>query len=158
MGTTNIERGCGHPSIVDPALFGDMRKQGRATVALITTLDRRRLASLLELGRHVDASSARLLRRKMRQAHVVAAAKIPPTVVTMNSRVLARDLETRAERELTLVYPCSCGPEHGHVSVLRPPGIALLAATPGDGIRLGLSTWHVIEIMYQPEDAGDYHL
>lgn len=158
MGITNIERGCGHSSIVDPTLFGGMRKQGRATVALITTIDKRRLASLLELGRNVDEPSARLLRRKMRKAHIVAAARMPPTVVTMNSRVLVRDLFTRAERELTLVYPCSCGPEHGHLSVLRPSGVDLLAATPGESIRLGLSTWHVIAITYQPEAAGHYHL
>lgn len=157
MTMTNIER-CGHSSTTDPTLFGGMRKQGRATVVLITTVDKRRLASLLELGRNVDDASATRLERKMRQAHIVASARIPPTVVTMNSRVLVRDLLTRSERELTLVYPCSCGPEHGHLSVLSRSGIELLAATPGESIPLGLRTWHVVELAYQPEAAGHYHL
>lgn len=144
--------------LADPFLFPGPRKEGPGVVALITSSDKRRLAGLLALGRTVDDASARSLQRKLRRATVVTAATIPPTVVTMNSRVVCRDLVSRRERELSLVYPCRCGPERGHVSVLSPTGIHLLAAVPGESIRYGLSTWHVIEIRYQPEAEGDYHL
>ncbi len=159
MTTTNIEPRGSNYSIADPAVFGGMRLDGRISPVLLTSIDKRRLAHLLELGQYVDDTAGALLRRKMKNAHVVAAATIPPTVVTMNSRVLCRNLVTRDERELTLVYPCSCGPERGHVSVLSRAGIDLLSAIPGDSLpRLEMAPWHVIEVVYQPEAEGHYHL
>ena len=159
MMTTNIQPRSSNFATADPAVLGGTRLDGRVSPSLISNIDRRRLTVLLELGRHVDETAAALLRRKLKQAHVVAAATMPPTVVTMNSRVLCRDLATGAERELTLVYPCSCGPERGHVSVLSRAGIDLLSATPGDSMpRFELGTWHVKELLYQPEAEADYHL
>ena len=159
MMTTNIQPRCSSFATVDPAVFGGTRLDGRVSPLLVTNIDRRRLTALLELGRQVDEMAAALLKRKLKQAHIVAAATMPPTVVTMNSRVLCRNLATGAERELTLVYPCSCGPERGHVSVLSRAGIDLLSATPGDSMpRFEMGTWHVMEIVYQPEAEGHFHL
>ena len=159
MMTMNIEPRGSSFAIADPAVIGGTRLDGRVSPVLITNIDKRRLVHLLELGRHVDDTAVALLRRKVKQAHVVAAATIPPTVVTMNSRVLCRNLVTRAERELTLVYPWSCARERGHVSVLSRAGIDLLSAMPGDRLpRFEMAPWHVIEVVYQPEAEGDYHL
>ena len=159
MMTTHIEPRGSNYAIADPAVFGGIRLDGRVSPLLITNIDKRRLVHLFELGRHVDDTAVARLERKVKQAHIVAAATIPPTVVTMNSRVLCRNLVTRAERELTLVYPCRCRPERGHVSVLSRAGIDLLSATPGDSLpRFEMAPWHVIEVVYQPEAEGDYHL
>lgn len=157
--TTNIEPRVSDFYCADPGVFGGTRLDGRVSPSLITNIDRRRLSRLVELGRCVDETAAALLRRKMKKSHVVAAATMPPTVVTMNSRVLCRNLETEHERELTLVYPCNCAAERGHVSVLSRAGIDLLAASPGDSLpRFELGTWHIVELLYQPEAEGHYHL
>jgi len=157
--TTNIEPRGSNFQFADPAVFGGARLDGRVSPLLLTNIDRRRLVRLLELGKCVDETAVALLKRKMKQTHVVAAATMPPNVVTMNSRVLCRNLETGHERELTLVYPCSCAAERGHVSVLSRAGIDLLSATPGASLpRFELATWHVVELLYQPEAEGHYHL
>ena len=124
---------------------------------VLTELDHVRLSKLLErAGAGNDLAPADSL---LDQAEVVPPTAIGPGIVTMNSRVRCRNLETGDERELTLVYPCSCTPERGHVSVLSRAGIDLLSASPGDSLpRFELATWHVVELVYQPEAEGHYHL
>ncbi len=158
MTMTNIHpRGSG--LAISDAVFGGTRLDGRVSPLLITNIDKRRLVRLFELGRYLDETAVALLKRKVKQAHIVAAATIPPTVVTMNSRVLCRDIVTRAERELTLVYPCSCGPNRGHVSVLSRAGIELLSASPGDNLtRYEAAPWEILDVVYQPEAEGQFHL
>jgi regulator of nucleoside diphosphate kinase len=88
---------------------------------------------------------------------------MPPRVVTMRSTVRFRLDGKESEWCKTLVYPKEAGQGDDTVSVLSPVGSALLGLSEGDRIEwthpdgriLGVE---VVEVLYQPERAGHYHL
>ena len=131
----------------------------------ITTTDRDRLEELLAaLPRRAGESqeSREALERELDRALVVPSPEVPPDVVTMNSRVLVRDVDTGAEMELTLVYPLGANSRLGRVSVLAPIGVALLGYRAGDTVvwpvPSGLRRLRIVQVLYQPEAAGDFRL
>ena len=94
---------------------------------------------------------------------IVPSAEIPADVVTMNSRVVFRELETGEETEATLVYPSQADVNQRRISILAPVGAALLGLSAGDEIQWPLPsgkkrTYKIISILYQPEAAGNYDL
>lgn len=128
---------------------------------LITDMDMKRLSSVLERrGRfHVHEGASRLLEERLNRARVVAASKIPASVVTMNSRVFCTDPASGEDREFTLVYPWAANDAQSCVSVLSPLGVELLGAIPGQTLRGDrASTWRIICLEYQPEALGEFHL
>ena len=115
---------------------------------------------LLELVEAQSGKGLENLENELVRAHVVPRDKIPEDVVTMNSEMLVRDLDSGNEMTFTLVFPSAADLERGRISVLAPVGTALLGYRVGDTIE-----WKVpgrvrrlcIEkILYQPEAAGDY--
>lgn len=103
------------------------------------------------------------LSRELARARVVLSSRVPSNVVTMNSRLLLEDIHTRRLREVTLVYPKDADERAGKLSVLSGAGAALLGLTVGGGIVWPLPSGRVarmrlVEILYQPEAAGDFHL
>lgn len=100
---------------------------------------------------------------ELSKARVVLSSQVPPNVVTMNSRVLLEDIHTRRHREVALVYPKDADERHGKLSVLSAAGAALLGLAVGGGIVWPLPSgrvarMRVVELLYQPEAAGDFHL
>ncbi len=71
-----------------------------------------------------------------------------------------RNLTTGEELTRTLVYPAQMTDSSTQLSVLAPVGAALLGLRTGDTIhwelRRCLSSPEVLELLYQPEAAGDY--
>lgn len=131
----------------------------------VTDYDRERLQKLLEGTRvwsQLDREHLDQLDEELARAHVVPAREIPPDVVTMNSKLRLRDLDTGKEIVFTLVFPGDADAEQGKVSVLAPLGTAVLGYRKGDTFqwRVHGRTRHlqVEEVLYQPEAAGDYHL
>ena len=61
----------------------------------------------------------------------------------------------------TLVFPEEANIDQNRISVLAPLGTALLGYKVGDTLEwevpAGLRRLKVIEILYQPEPAEDYH-
>ena len=82
--------------------------------------------------------------------------------MTMNSKVLLKDLETGEKMEYTLVYPADADLMENRISVLAPIGTAILGFREGDVIDWkvpdGLVKLEVEKILYQPESAGDLDL
>lgn len=80
----------------------------------------------------------------------------------MHSQVRIRDLGTDETETFTLVYPDEADIEQGKVSVLAPIGTALLGTHVGQviefGVPAGIRQLEVVQILYQPEAAGDLHL
>ena len=131
----------------------------------MTAVDRDRLEALVvgqsqQHGASQDHLEA--LEREIDRALVVSSQAIPPDVVTMNSRVLVRDLDAGAEMELTLVYPLGANSRIGRVSVLAPIGMALLGYRAGDTVvwrvPSGMRRLRIERVLYQPEAAGHFHL
>jgi regulator of nucleoside diphosphate kinase len=100
---------------------------------------------------------------ELARAQIIPPEKAPPTLVTMNSRVVFENVHTRRRREVTLVYPEGADTARGRISVFSPVGSALLGLSVGQEIQWGLpngtsARFRITEVVYQPEAAGDYHL
>ncbi len=83
---------------------------------------------------------------------------MPPDLVTMNSQVLLRDIETGGGSVYTLVFPEVENARKNRVSILGSLGRALLGARVGDVIAYLSSTGRrlqtVEKMLYQPWVAG----
>ncbi len=131
----------------------------------VTDYDLKRLSELFAGARLWDKKDRGFLMNlgeELEQANVVPAQHIPADVVTMNSQVRIRDLDTGKDMIMTLVFPANADYEQGKVSILAPMGVALLGYRAGDTIEwqapAGLRKLKVEQVLYQPEAAGDYHL
>ena len=131
----------------------------------VTEHDHKRLSDLIELSTNSgsrDRGDLDELAAELANAKIVAPKRVPADVVTMNSTVRIRDLENGKEYTYTLVFPDEADPAEGLISIVAPIGTALLGYARGDTID-----WHVpsgtrrleiVDLVYQPEAAGDYDL
>src|SRR5688500_6441536 len=127
------------------------------SLPLMTHLDVRRLSSLLTTRVGLAyREEARRLRAELRRATVIASQAAPPDLVTMNSTVLYAEGDAMP-REVTIVYPWRAN-ERGVVSVLSRIGLVLLGRRIGLRPRDDEPAVRVLELRYQPEAAGDWHL
>jgi len=131
----------------------------------ITHSDLTRLKELLQVGiisAGRDRESLENLHRELDRAHIVRPTVVPHDVVTMNSRVRLRDLETNVEKTYTLVFPSEANLERRRISVLAPIGTAILGYRVGETVEWrvprGMRNLRIEEILYQPEAAGKYTL
>ena len=133
--------------------------------SVVTAVDRTRLREMVRALRSVGdpfRSHLRELTDALERADVVTPAEVGADVVTMNSRVRARDVETGRTETFTLVYHGESGMFDNRLSVLTPMGVAALGARVGDviefPIRRGVRRLRIEEMLYQPEAAGDFEL
>ncbi len=131
----------------------------------ITENDMRRLRELIIAAREFGKEDERYLRElenELDQGKVIKPQEIPPDVITMNSEVHLRDLNSGEEKTYRLVFPDRADASQGRISVLAPVGTALLGYRVGDVIEwkvpAGITKLKVEKLIYQPEAAGDYHL
>jgi len=131
----------------------------------VTELDMKRLNDMLmsgDVSHDRDNEHLRELEEELQQAIVVPPKDIPGDVITMNSKVRLKDLDSGKEMTYTLVYPPDADASQNKISVLAPIGTALIGFKVGDVIAWhvpsGLKRLEVKEVIYQPEASGDYHL
>ena len=131
----------------------------------ITEADMNRLQGLLETGSqfgHRDKKHLLELEEELNRARVVASKEIPGDVITMNSKVHLKDLDSSEDVVYSLVFPGDANVVENKISVLAPIGTALIGYRVGDTIEWtvpgGLKRLRVEEVLYQPERSGDYHL
>jgi len=126
----------------------------------ITDDDCERLRRLIA-GRR-GASSAdqeylEVLEQELDRAEVVEPEAIPRDVVTMNSEVRLKDLDSGEIRVYRLIFPAQTRTGNS-VSVLAPIGTAMLGYGVGDVIEWrvpkGIRRLEILEVIYQPEAAG----
>ncbi|MFO7559020.1 MAG: nucleoside diphosphate kinase regulator [Desulfobacterales bacterium] len=131
----------------------------------ITEFDKSRLEELIavaeEFGGH-DRKDLESLAEELESAEVVSPKNVPANVVTMNSKVVLRDLDTSEEMTYVLVFPKDANIDAGAISVLAPVGTAILGYATGDvvewSVPSGVRRIRIDDVLYQPEAAGDYHL
>ena len=133
-----------------------------ARTLYVTESDKARLEDLFDYvsnfwkrdQRYLDA-----LRQELERAEVVAAAEIPPDVVTMNSQVRVRDLSNGRVTVYTLVFPRDSDFSRNRISILAPIGTALLGLRVGNVIEwkvpAGTRRLKIESVLYQPEAAGE---
>jgi regulator of nucleoside diphosphate kinase len=132
---------------------------------VLTEFDRRRLEGMLQLLRKrsdIDAWNLDALEIELRRARVVPPERVPATVVTMNSRVRLRDLDSGAQMVVSLVFPTRRTWNESSVPVLSPLGLALLGCREGDVMEWptqeGLHRLCVDALLYQPEAEGNFYV
>jgi regulator of nucleoside diphosphate kinase len=126
---------------------------------IVTDADLARLQPVLDSTRGEGADA---LEEELQRAAIVRQADVPADVVTMNSDVVYEDGVTGARRTVRVVYPKDADSKRGWISVLAPIGSALLGLRVGQEIEWpvphGSKRVRVVELRYQPEASGDFHL
>jgi regulator of nucleoside diphosphate kinase len=127
----------------------------------MSSLDLERLENLLATRSPSDDANHRALLDELARADIVEPQDIAPGVVTMNSTVRFEIDAPEEQFCLTLAYPKDMHQVPDGISVLTPIGTALLGLSVGDTIawprRDGqLQNVRLLEVLYQPERAGEY--
>jgi regulator of nucleoside diphosphate kinase len=122
--------------------------------------DQNRLAWLVRRAADANLHEAEYLAAlagELSRARVVPRSEIPADVVTMNSTVRLRDLETGEDDTYTLVYPDDADIDDNRLSVLAPVGTALLGYRAGDVVEwpvpAGVRRFRIEEVLFQPASA-----
>jgi len=129
---------------------------------IINEFDAERIDRLLEKPEWANSPVAQALNDELDRAQMCSPQEMPHNVVSMNSQVRFRDLTTNEERVRTLVFPANMTDSATQLSVLAPVGAALLGLRVGDAIHWTLPNGtethlEVLELIYQPEAAGEFH-
>jgi len=132
-------------------------------IIYITDSDVKRLQELIETSREfhtTDETYLKELEKELNRSKVVDSKKIPKDIITMDTKVCIKDLDTNKEEVCWLVFPANADPNHNRVSILTPIGTALLGYKTGDIIEWkvpgGIRKLKIKKILYQPETAGNY--
>ncbi|MFX4261998.1 nucleoside diphosphate kinase regulator [Pelotomaculum propionicicum] len=131
----------------------------------ITEKDRIRLQKLINEAKEFHPGSKEYLinlEQELNRAQLVDSKNIPHDVITMNSKVLLKDLDSGEEMIYTLVYPHEANLLENKISVLAPVGTAIIGLREKDIIDWeipdGIIKLKAEKILYQPEAAGDFNL
>ena len=129
----------------------------------ITDNDMKRLRELIMVTKETDNEKKKYLREledELNKGEVVNSQDVPNDVITMNSKIRLRDINTQKEMICWLVFPDDANADQGKISILAPIGTALLGYKVGDIIEwkvpAGVTKLKVEEILCQPEAAGNY--
>ena len=128
----------------------------------ITDNDMRRLRELIMVARQFKKEEEKYLQdleAELNRGKIIKSQDIPQDIITMNSEVHLRDLNTKEEITYQLVFPDHADASQGRVSILAPIGTALLGYSVGDIIEwkvpAGVAKLQVEKIIYQPEANGE---
>lgn len=131
----------------------------------ITEHDLKRLKKLLENTQnenYADHFYAQELARELEHKVVVSPKDVPENVITMNSRVLLRDVESGKNMTCWLVFPDKVDAVKNPVSILSALGTAMIGYDVGDIFSWespdGIKQMEVLDILYQPERVGNFVL
>lgn len=121
-------------------------------------LSREDFEKLSNLVAMVRSEVGELLEEELGRAKVVANEELPEDVVSMNSKVVFKDLESGQEKVVTLVFPNEANVQEGKISVLAPVGAALIGLRVGQVIDWPMpggreKKFKVTSIVSQPQPA-----
>jgi regulator of nucleoside diphosphate kinase len=132
---------------------------------IITAEDHRRLENMLgsNTARFISGDDrVAELQGELKRAEVMSPADVPNDVVTMNSTVVLRDLDTQDLETYTLVYPDDADIANHKLSVLAPIGTAVLGFRIGDELRwrvpAGWRRLKIENVLFQPERQESFSL
>ncbi len=127
----------------------------------ISSLDADRLETLLDAMAPRSEPGCDALRDELARADIVEPQDMPAGVVTMNSTVRFEIDAPDEQFCLTLAYPKDMEQLSNGISILTPIGTALLGLSVGDTIDWPrpdgqMLQVRLLEVLYQPERAGEY--
>ncbi|OQK59400.1 nucleoside diphosphate kinase regulator [Vibrio vulnificus] len=120
-----------------------------------------RISALLEKMANLSPELEKL-ENELDRANVLAPQQMPDNIVTMNSTVRFTFEGSDKVMEKTLVYPDQVRNPDG-VSIFAPVGSALLGLSVGQQLTWPMpggaeKTIEILEVTYQPERMGEFHL
>ena len=126
---------------------------------MITEKDYAKLIELIqkerEFGSDDKKEHLKELESELSLAQIVPANMIPKGVITMNSKVLLRDMTSGEDMPYELVYPEEADLLEDKISILAPIGTAVLGFKEGSIINWrvpeGMVKLKVKKVLYQPE-------
>lgn len=126
----------------------------------VTEKDYMRLKNLLD---SLNGDEFEDLEVELDRAGVLTDTEVPKDLITMNSQVRYLNIQDNKESVVTLVYPKDANSSEGKISVLAPLGSALIGLKVGQEINWMFPdgktrTLRILEVIYQPEANGDWHL
>lgn len=129
------------------------------TPIVVSSLDMDRIEALLEKMPRLTPELAQL-EEELDRATIVEPTAMPGDVVSMNSTVRFKFAGDDKVFEKTLVYPHELKSDE-HISIFAPVGSALLGLAVGQSLEWPLPNGHtrtveILEVVYQPERAGEY--
>lgn len=129
---------------------------------VVSSRDLDRLEALLDSLPDNAFPGKSSLQAELDRADIVEPEEIPPSVVTMNSTIRFGIASSGEEFRMSLVYPKDVTGAEDRISILAPVGSALLGLSVGDEIEWprpggGTIKVKILEIVYQPESAGEWH-
>lgn len=120
-----------------------------------------KLRNLLKNG-YEPADCLKKLKGALDRAKVVESRGVLEDVITMNSQVTLKNLDTGEEMRYWLVFPEKADASKNMISVLDALGTAMLGYREGDlfeeELPAGVIRLQVAEVLYQPERLGNYIL
>ena len=151
----------GHPAPEATKKTATRRPTMAERKIVVTETDVRRLSQMLAsefAAAIVPPQYLNDLRAELERAEIVAEDEVPDDVVTMDSTVVLRDLDTGEQETFTLVYPQKANIAKSKLSVLAPVGTAILGYRVGDVVRWrvpdGYRRLQIEEVLCQPERAA----
>jgi regulator of nucleoside diphosphate kinase len=110
----------------------------------------------------INSNEAEKLLSELSKAEIVPSEKIDKDVVTMNSEVKLFFKNTQKEQSFKIVYPQDANLKENKISIFSPIATALIGYRIGDEIEWivpgGMTKIKIIDLIYQPEAAGDFDL
>ena len=131
---------------------------------VITINDYQRLLGLIEFASLTGKMPAIIsnLYKGLVNAKMLPQTNISSDVVTMNSRILLKDILNEREADVTITYPQDADNRERKISVFSSIGVALLGRKVGDIVSWttpkGMREFEILEVIYQPEAVGDFSL
>ncbi len=110
----------------------------------------------------INSNEAEKLLSELSKAEIVPSEKIDKDVVTMNSEVKLFFENTQKEQSFKIVYPQDANLKENKISIFSPIATALIGYKIGDEIEWivpgGITKIKIVDLIYQPEAAGDFDL
>lgn len=127
---------------------------------LVTEKDYLRLKSLIEGKGPEEIENLEI---ELDRAQLLADNEVPSDLVTMNSIFRFENMSENKQMIMSIVYPQESNAQENKVSILAPLGSALLGLRVGQEINWQFpdgktKKLKVLEMLYQPEANGDWHL
>ena len=127
---------------------------------LITEKDYLRLDNLLTSNSNYDFEDLEI---ELNRATIISDNEVPKDLVTMNTKCRFLDITNQRESFATIVYPHDSHMNESKVSILAPLGSALIGLQKNQEINWRFPSGKtkrlkILEVLYQPEAAGHWHL
>lgn len=110
----------------------------------------------------INSNETEKLLSELSKAEIVPSEKIDKDVVTMNSEVKLFFENTQKEQSFKIVYPQDANLKENKISIFSPIATALIGYRIGDEIEWivpsGMTKIKIVDLIYQPEAAGDFDL